>query len=122
MCVNQSDDVTDLTEFETELQQAMRHVDAPEGFAECVLAKAARPDPQQAKVLTMPRRVRVWAGGAIAAAVLAGVFVTHEVRLRHQRLEAERAQQQFETAMQITGETLQDVRRQLQLAGVELGD
>ena len=87
-----------------------------------MLERAAQPVPQPAGVLAMPRRVRVWASGAVAAAVLAGVFVTHEVRLRDQRLEAERAQQQFETAMQITSETLQDVRTQLQRAGVELGD
>ena len=118
--MNQSEEKWD--KFEEQLAQAMRRVDAPEGFAERVLERAAQPEARRAKVLAMPRRVRAWAGGAIAAAVLAGVFVTHEVRLRDQRLEAERAQQQFETAMQITDLALDHTRRQLQRAGVELGD
>jgi len=111
-----------LSRFEEELMRALRPVDAPEGFADRVLERAAQPEARRAKVLAMPRRVRVWAGGAIAATVLAGVFVTHEVRLRNQRLEAERVQQQFEAAIRITGDTLDDVRRQLQQAGVTLGN
>ncbi len=111
-----------LSRFEEELMRALRPVDAPEGFAERVLERAAQPVPQRARVLVMPRRVRVWAGGAIAATVLAGVFATHEVRLRNRREQAERARQQFEAGLRITGDTLDDVRRQLQQAGVTLGN
>ena len=108
-------------ELERELAHALRRVDAPEGFAGRVLA-AAETTPRRAKVLAMPARVRMWTGGAIAAALLAGVFVQREVRAHERREQAALAQQQFETALRITGDTLDDVRRQLQHAGVELGD
>jgi hypothetical protein len=120
MCVNQSKEP--LSQFEEELTQALRLVDAPEGFAGRVLAAAAETAPQRARVLAMPARVRVWAGGAIAAALLVGVFVQREVRAHERREQAALAQQQFEAALRITGDTLDDVRRQLQQAGVTLGN
>ena len=110
----------EMSEFEQELAQAMRHVGAPAGFTDRVMERAEQP---RAKVLTMPRRARIWAGGAIAAAVLLGAFGAHEQRLRRQRVEeAARAQQQFELAVQITGETLANVRAQMRQAGVPAGD
>ncbi len=107
--------------FEAELTLAMRHVDAPVGFAERVLAKAA--EPQKAKVLQMPRRVQPWVGSAVAAALLVGAVGIHQLHVRReQAAEAARAQQQYEQALQITGETLDHVRAQLQQAGIRLGD
>jgi hypothetical protein len=49
-----------------------------------------------------------------------GIQQQHERRERAE--EAARAQQQYEQALQITGETLDHVRAQLQQAGVPLGD
>ena len=109
--------------FEAELTLAMQHVDAPAGFADRVLAKAAEAEPRRAKILMMPRRVQAWAGGAIAAVLLAGAFGIQQQHERRQRAEeAARAQQQYEQALQITGETLDHVRMQLQQAGVPVGD
>jgi hypothetical protein len=134
--------------FERELTQAMRPVDAPQGFADRVLGQIAEVQPRRAKVLMMPRNVRLWAGGAIAAALLVGAFGVREQRVRHQREEAAQAQQQsqaqqqfqlamqitgntladapaqrqFEVAMQITNETLDSVRAQLHQSGIQLGD
>jgi hypothetical protein len=120
MCVNQPEETR--MKFEQELKQAMRAVDPPEGFAERVLVRAKAKEQSRARVLTMPRRLRAWAGGAIAAAVLVGAFTGEEVHLRRQREQAELAQRQFETAMRITDRTLEHVRQQLQQAGVTVGN
>lgn len=132
-----------VSELEQELGQAMQHVDAPEGFADRVVARMAVEERPRAKVLMMPRSVRLWAGGAIAAALLVGALGVRQQRERRQQEQAAiqarqqfrqavqitgntladaRAQQQFEVAMQITNETLASVRAQLQRSGVQLGD
>jgi hypothetical protein len=116
--------------FEMELKQALRHVDAPHGFAQRIIERAqlAEPAPAtlaRAKVVAMPRpRVwtNLWAGGAIAASLLAGALVTDQVHVRHQRQQEELAQRQFEAAIRITDETLEQTRQQLQQAGVQLGN
>lgn len=107
-----------LTKFEQELTEAMRAVDPPEGFAERTMARAQANEQPPAKVLAMPGRLRLWAGGAIAAALLAGALVGEQVHLRHEREQKEMAQQQFEAAMRITDQTLESVREQLAQAGV----
>jgi hypothetical protein len=77
----------------------------------------------------MPSRLRGWAGGTIAAAVLAGVFVGQDIHARHQREQAELAQrhaeaarQQFEAGIRITDETLDHARAELARAGIQLRD
>ena len=107
-------------QFERELTRAMRGVDPPEGFADRVMARALAGVPARAKVLWMPRHAQMWASGAIAAALLAGVFFGEEAHLRHQREQA--AQRQFELAMRITDHALQHTRQQLWDAGVRFGD
>jgi hypothetical protein len=120
MSVNQPDE--SFTKFEEELTQAMRAVDPPEGFAERVLARVDASEAPRARVLTMPVRVRLWASGAAAAAMLAGAYLGEQAHLRHQREQAALAQQQFETAMRITDQALEHARQQLRQAGVELGN
>jgi hypothetical protein len=111
-----------MEEFETYLTQAMRRVDAPKGFAERTMARARAGGGSRGKLLTMPSRLRAWTGGAIAAALIAGVFVGNQIHVRREREKVEIAQQQFEAAMRITGETLEQTRQQLQQAGVRIGD
>src|SRR5579884_457530 len=102
-----------MDEFEQEMARAMRHVDAPEGFADRVMRLVAKPEVHRAKVLTMPHRVRFWAAGAIAAALLVAAFGAREQRERRQREEAAaQAQQQFQLALQITGKTLAEAQAQ----------
>ena len=108
------------TQFEQDLTRAMRPVDPPEGFAERVLARAQTQPVPRARILAMPARMRVWAGGAIAAVLAIGAFVGQQVHIRQERRKAEVAQQQFETALRITDETLDQVRLQLQEAGVRV--
>ncbi len=111
-----------LTKFEQELTQAMRGVDPPEGFAERTMARAQAGEAPRARVLTMPHRLRLWASGAIAAALLAGAYFGEQAHLRHQREQAELAQQQFEEGIRITDSTLEHVRMQLAQAGVRFGE
>ena len=111
-----------FAEFEEYLMHALRRVDAPEGFAERTIARAQAAAVPRGKVLRMPTRLRAWSSGAIAALLAVGVFVGEQTHVRHERHKAELAQQQFETAMRITDQTLDEVRLQLQQAGVPVGD
>ena len=113
-------------EFEQQLTHALRHVDAPAGFADRILARAESSAeasaPARAKVVTMPSRSRLWASGALAATLLVAAVVTQQTHERRQRQQAELAQQQFDAAIRITDQTLEHVREQLQQAGVQIGN
>ena len=105
--------------LEVQLTQALRPVDAPEGFAARVMERTG----SSAKVVAIrPRfatlRVRTWAGGAIAAMLALGVFGAEQAHVRHEREQAALAQQQFETATRITDQALEHAREQLARAGV----
>jgi len=117
--LNQPDE--SFAALEQSLTAALERVDPPEGFADRVMARTEPSGSAPAKVIRMKPR-RVWASGAIAAAVLVGAFTGEEVHLRHQRERAELAQRQFETAMRITDQTLERVRQQLQQAGLSVGN
>ncbi len=108
--------------FEEYLRQQLRPVAEPRGFAERILARDESDTVVPAKVIVMPSRRRVWTSGAVAAAVLVGGLLTQQVEVRHQRHQADLAQQQFDSAIRITGETLDDTRQQLRDAGVEIGN
>ena len=115
------------SEFELQLKEALRSVAPPEGFADRVMARAHAPAP--ATIIRMPLRARPWVrgmiSGAIAAGLLVGVYTGEQAHQRHERYErqrAERAQQQFDTGMRITDQTLEHVRVQLQQAGIAVGD
>jgi len=124
----------EMDEFDVELGLAMKYVDAPEGFAERVMASAVpthddktvmNGPPRAGKLLAFPRR-QVWATGAIAAALIVGAFSVSEVHERREqaRVEAKRveAEREFETASQIEDKTLEHAREQLARAGVKLGE
>ena len=109
-----------FAELEQQLTRGLRPVAPPEGFADRTIARLQPAAPARAKVVTM--RPRLWASGAIAATLLAGVFVADETHVRHQRQKAELAQQQFDAAIRITDQTLDHVRQQLQQAGDPVGN
>ena len=114
-------------EFERELTLALHRVAPPDGFAGRVLARleSAQTEPAvpvRAKVVMMTPRPRIWASGALAATLIGAALIGQQVRVRHQRQQVAIAQQQFETAMRITDQTLEQTRQQLQQAGVELGN
>lgn len=121
--------------FEQQLARALQRVDAPEGFAARLMERAEKGDPAAAghvpgraahtpgrgvsRLLVLPRRQWLsWASGAIAAVLVAGIFVGQHVHERHERkIEAQR---QFETASRITDKTLEQVREQLAQQGIQL--
>jgi len=112
-----------LAEFELQLAQAMRRVDAPEGFAARVMERADGPTVSSKVVVMRPRlRAQVWVGGAIAAMLALGAFVGETVHVRHQREQAALATQQFEAAVRVTDQALDKTRVQLERAGLNFGD
>ncbi len=110
--MNQPEEVT--PEFKARLDlalaQALRPVDAPVGFADRLLARAAQEATPPARVISMPARLRNWTVGAIAAALLFSAAVGEQRYQRHRREQA--AERQFETALQITAETMDQTRQQ----------
>jgi hypothetical protein len=121
---------TSHEELEEYLTKELRPVAAPNGFADRILAlaeiQAEQRAPARAKVLTMKSRPRLWVPTAVAAALLCVGFVTRQTYERHEeqqaRQQAEQAQQQLDSALRITGETLEETRQQLRDAGVEVGN
>jgi hypothetical protein len=114
-------------EFERALLQAMRRVEAPEGFAASVMERAANPVETTKKVVVMRSRLatlssRAWVGGAIAAMLVLGVIGGDELHERHQREQAALATQQFEAGVRVTDQALAQTRAQLAKAGINLGD
>ncbi len=120
--MNKPEETSVTPEFEARLAHALRRVDAPEGFTERVLARAAQDAKLPARVLSMPARLRNWTVGAIAAALLFSAAVGEQRYQRHRREQA--AERQFETALQITAETmqqtLQQTREQLAQSGLQV--
>lgn len=110
---------------EAELQQEMKRVAAPAGFADRLMARAEAEQvkrPQRARVLAFRSPIaRTWIGGAIAAMLTLGVFVGGEVHERREKRQAE-VQQQFETAMRVTDHALEHTRDSLAKAGISLGE
>ncbi len=121
----------DTAAFEAELRAALRPFEPPAGFAERVLATAAKDEAsgkandegelqtaRRAKVLPF-RSWRVAVGSALAACLVAGAFGTQELHHRRERQrERATANQQFETATRITDQALAHTRAQLERAGV----
>ncbi len=102
--------------LERDLTAALRHTDAPAGFADRVMARAT--PPKRATMLAFPRW-RTAVSGAMAASVIAATFLagTFQHR-REQARERATANQQFETATRITDQTLAHTREQLERAGI----
>ena len=132
--------MSEMNEFEKQVMEALRRVDAPAGFAERVMERSAEVVAshvsearheapgvlagRRAKVVEMRRRLhaQVWFGGAIAAMLAVGAFVGETVHVRHQREQAALATQQFEAAVRVTDQAIEQTRMQLQKAGLKLGD
>lgn len=119
----QTEAMQSFDELEQELRKTLGRVDPPAGFAERTMARIAadqrRPEP--IPIFARARR-RVWLTGALAAALLVGVFAGEQAREARQRSRAEQAQKQFEAALQVTDRALDHAREQLQQAGVQVGD
>ena len=111
-----------LAEVEEYLTKALRPVDPPASLTERILAQAESTRLVPAKVVTMPVRTRVWASSAIAAALVAGFLIGGQIHVRRERQKVEVAQRQFDAALKITSDTLEQTRRELQQAGIDIGN
>ena len=115
------DEFQEYSELEKRLRRELGRVDAPPGFADRLMQRIEANDGWGEKASPLRNaaglRRRGWLSGVVAAAIAAGIFAgvrMHEVR------RAEMAEQQFDSAMRITGEALEKTREQLQRAGVQL--
>jgi hypothetical protein len=111
-----------LAELELYLTQALRPVDPPARLTERILARAESARSEKTNVAKTWTRPRVWVSGAIAAAIVAGVLTGGQIHERREQQKAELAQRQFEAALKITSDTLEQTRRELQQAGIDMGD
>ena len=121
--------------FEAKLRKALERVDAPptlRAFLETAIeaqehqrktGKLWFAPKRGGKLLVLPKPWRwvmsPWAGGAVAALLVAGVFATG-VRVHEEHVKQAQATQQFEQATQITDRALEHAREKLRKAGVNL--
>ena len=111
----------EFDEVDEVLTKALQRVDAPEGFAANVMERAVAPARPKGKLLLLPR-VQTWMGGAIAAALVMGALITARVHVVHQQEQAALTERQFEQAIRVTNQALDQTQMQLQRAGLKLGD
>jgi anti-sigma-K factor RskA len=103
--------VEPIDDFERELREQLTAREAPEGFADRVMARVAERDKARERRRWFRQPVWRWAAAtALAAIVAVGVGVQHE---REQRREGEAARAQVMLALRITGTTLRDVERKI---------
>jgi anti-sigma-K factor RskA len=102
--------VEPIDDFERELREQLMARDAPEGFADRVMTRAAQRDRARERWWFRQPVWRWAAATALAAVVAVGAVVQHE---REQRREGEEARAQVMLALRITGTTLRDVERQI---------
>ncbi len=123
-----------LAQMEPALRQALRPEDPPAGFADRLMARAVagdhpaplgasigEPPRPAAKLLSWPAH-KLWTRGAIAAALILGLFEAQSTysRMREQQRRIAAATAQFQTTERVTVRALAQAREQLQRAGVPL--
>lgn len=100
--------VEPMDDFEKELRAQLEVREAPEGFADRLMARVPmRPAPRMWG-LSLP----VWRW-AVAAAVVAAMVLGGVEREHQQRLAGERAREQVLLALRITGSTLRNVEQKV---------
>ena len=115
--------MSEMNEFEQQVTRALRPVDAPEGFAARVMERVDATAVSSNVVVMRPRlRAQMWIGGAVAAMLAAGAFVGEAVHVRHQREQAAVANQQFDAAVRVTDQAIEQTRMQLEKAGLKLSE
>lgn len=104
--------VEPIDEFERELREQLKVRNAPEGFADRVMARAAeRHDARERRRWWFRQPVWGWAAAtALAAVVAVSAGLQHEIQ---QRRQGEEARAQVLLALRITGTTLRDVERKI---------
>jgi hypothetical protein len=122
-----------MNDFERQLTQRMRPVNAPETLAK-FLAIAAEAEqtrrergrwwmwsrPKSGGGVMVFSKPMVWTGFAMVAAMLMVVFVGQQMHVRQEREKAALATQEFEAATRIEDQTMAHTREQLERAGIRL--
>lgn len=110
--------VVEIEETESELRDGLRHVPAPEGFSDRVMARVAHRESARKAVARKPvfgglhRNAGVWTSIAAALVLAVGGNVMHTRHERHER-EAAQVQAQMDLAMELTGHALDQVQGNL---------
>ncbi len=98
-------------DFEREVREQLTARDAPEGFADRVMARVAERHEARQRRRWFRQPVWGWAAAtALAAVVAIGAGLQHQ---RDQRRQGEEARAQVMLALRITGTTLRDVERKI---------
>ncbi len=101
--------VEPIDDFERDLREELTARDAPEGFADRLMARVAQEHGARERMRWLTLPVRRWAAAtALVAVVTAGVGAQHE---REQRRQGEEARAQVMLALRIAGTTLREVER-----------
>jgi hypothetical protein len=133
--MRQNEEVEIPDPLEAKLRKALERVDAPPTLRVFLETAIEAQEHQRrtgkwwftpsrgGKLLVLPQSWRwmtsPWAGGAVAALLVAGVFVTGQrVHQEHER--QAQATQQFEQATQITDRALEHAREKMRKAGVDI--
>jgi hypothetical protein len=104
-----------VDDFEQELREQLQAREAPEDFAERLMARIPpRSAPRRWMGVGMP----VWRW-AVAMLLVAGMAAGGLERDRQRRLEGERAREQVLLALRITGSTLRDVQQKVNSDGAQ---
>jgi len=131
--MRQNEEVIDP--LEAQLRKALERVDAPPTLIQFLETAIEAQEHQKSTgklwfrpkrgglLLTMPQSWRwmmsPWAGGAVAALLVAGVFFTG-AHVHQEHVKQAQATQQFEQATQITDRALERAREKMKRAGVNL--
>jgi len=111
-------------DFERQLSEALRHVDAPQGFAVRTMRRceeAAPPPKRAARATWLPWfPAQAWATAVLVLVIvlLIGATAVYQTQVRRERARVARLQTQFDAAMQVTSRALDHTRAQLSRRGV----
>ena len=110
-------------EFERQLKNVLRRTDPPAGFAGRVMQRAVPLEKRWIAGwrLSFRHQARAWAFATVTLLMVGGLFA-NQVRLRRERERVARIQAQFETAMRVTNDALNDTRADLEDAGVNFSN
>jgi hypothetical protein len=109
----------EVAEIEEGLRQGLRHVPAPEGFTDRVMARVAQREAsrqvrvqKKAAFAGLHRNAGVWTSIAAALVLAVGGGVIHTRHVEQER-EAAQVQAQLDLAMELTGHALDHVQGNL---------
>lgn len=105
-------------EFEQGLNEELRRVAAPDGFADRVMVRARKGERAGLRIIPQ-RMLHVWQAVAAVALIVVLFGVAETTHRRLERRQAGIVQRQFDIAMQITGKTLSGVSERVSQAGTK---